>query len=341
MELATLQVIWFVLFFVLVIGYAVLDGFDLGVGAWSLFARDENERSLHMASIAPVWDGNEVWLLAAGGALFAAFPPVYATTFSGFYLAFMLLIVALIFRAVSFEFRSQVDSPGWRRCWDWAFGLGSLVPSILYGVAVGNIIRGLPVDARGEPVGTFMQLLNPYSLGLGLLVLVMFMAHGALYLSFKTEGDLSQRMRRRGIATWVAWVLLYTVMTAATFVEAPDRMSGLPGLPMFWLLLAAALFGLVAMPILAIRGRTFAAFLASSLAMASQTALAALGLFPILVPSRLDPAFDLTIRNSSATAPSLTVMFIIAILGMPMVIGYTAWAYRVFRGKVRHDEGYH
>ena len=183
-----LNTIWFILVGVLIVGYAILDGFDLGVGVLSLFARNEDERRLHLNAIGPFWDGNEVWLLTAGGALFAAFPEVYATVFSGFYIAFMLLLVALIFRAVSIEFYHQVDSPSWRTAWGWAFGIGSLLPCILTGVAFGNILRGIPLDAHREFTGSFFTLLNPYALVVGVLSLAMFIMHGAVFMAVKTYG---------------------------------------------------------------------------------------------------------------------------------------------------------
>jgi len=339
MELQVLQILWFVLYGVLLVGYAVLDGFDLGIGALSLLAKDERERALHMNAIAPVWDGNEVWLLAAGGSLFAAFPPVYATVFSGFYLALYLLLAALIFRAVSFEFRNQVDSPGWRRAWDWAFGLGSLLPPVLFGVAVGNIIVGLPLDGRGEFAGTFLGLLNPYAIGGGVTVLAMFVTHGALYLAVKTEGDLHDRMIRWAGRTWIAWAALWVAMTIVTFFVAPHRFA--PGHPLFWVFLVGSVGALAATPLLLGSGRVLGAFLASALAIASQTAVALLGLFPVLVPSTTAGVGDLTIYNASSTAPTLTVMLLFAGVGMPVVIGYTIWIFRVFRGKVSHDVGYH
>lgn len=339
MEWQTLQVAWFALYAVLLIGYAILDGFDLGVGALSLFAKDERERGVHMDAIAPVWDGNEVWLLAAGGSLFAAFPPVYATVFSGFYIAFFLLLAALIFRAVSFEFRNQVDSPRWRRAWDWAFGLGSLLPPILFGVAVGNVLQGLPVDGRGEFVGTFLGLLNPYAIGVGLLVLVVFVTHGALYLAIKTEDALHDRMIVWAGRAWIGWAALWAVMTFATFFAAPGRFA--PGHPLFWVFLAGAVGALAAVPVLLGAGRLAWAFLASSTAIACQTAVAFLGLFPLLVPSSLGREFDLTAFNASSSAATLTVMLIFAGMGMPVVIGYTIWIFRVFRGKVGHGGGYH
>ena len=191
-----LNTIWFWLIGVLIIGYAILDGFDFGVGILSLFSRFENERRIHFNAIGPVWDGNEVWLLTGGGALFAAFPAVYAMVFSGFYIALMLLLAALIFRAVSFEFRNKVDSPAWRRLWDWAFGLGSLLPALLFGVVIGNILHGVPIDTNGNYLGTFIGLLNPYSLGVGFLSLVLFTMHGAIYLATKSDGILRDRCQK-------------------------------------------------------------------------------------------------------------------------------------------------
>ncbi len=215
-----LNTIWFLLVGVLIAGYAILDGFDLGAGVLHLFTRDERERRVMMNAIGPVWDGNEVWLLTGGGALFAAFPPVYASVFSGFYLAFMLLLVALIFRAVSFEFRSKVTAAGWRRGWDVAFGVGSALPALLFGVAVGNVLRGLDMDASGVTT-TLPGLLNPFALLIGLLGLAMFVLHGASYLGLKTEGALQERMRRVASASWVALIALYAVSTAAAYAVAP------------------------------------------------------------------------------------------------------------------------
>jgi cytochrome d ubiquinol oxidase subunit II len=339
MEWQTLQVAWFVLYGVLLIGYAILDGFDLGIGALSLLSKDERERGLHMDAIAPVWDGNEVWLLAAGGSLFAAFPPVYATVFSGFYIPFFLLLAALIFRAVSFEFRNQVDSPRWRRAWDWAFGLGSLLPPILFGVAVGNVLRGLPIDARGEFAGTFLGLLNPYSIGVGVLVLVMFVTHGALYLAIKTEGALHDRMIRWAGRAWIGWAALWVAMTIVSFFAAPGRFA--PGHPLFWVFLAGAVGTLASLPVLLGAGRLHYAFLMSVGAIACQTGLALVGLFPVLLPSTLGAGLDLTAYNASSSAQTLTVMLLFAGLGMPVVIGYTIWIFRVFRGKVVEGGGYH
>ena len=329
-----LNTTWFLLIWVLLAGYAILDGFDLGVGVLHLLARDERERRIHVGAIGPFWDGNEVWLLTGGGALFAAFPIVYATVFSSFYLALMLLLLALVFRAVSLEFRSQVDTPGWRRVWDWAFGLGSLIPAILLGVAMGNILRGIPIEADGTAAVSFLSLLNPYALLLGVMSLAMFTMHGAVFLAVKTEGDLQQRMARWASGTWIVFIVLYVAAFAATFFAAPFLFEGASGNPLFWAFLVLLLAACVTVPI-AIRSEKFLrSFLASSVSIASVIGLAAVCLFPRVVPSSLDLANSLTVYNASSTPRTLTVMLIIALIGMPLVIAYTAYVYKMFAGKV-------
>ena len=335
-----LNTTWFLLIWVLFAGYAILDGFDLGVGVLHLFARDERQRRIHLNAIAPVWDGNEVWLIAGGGALFAAFPPVYATVFSGFYLALMLVLFALIFRAVSIEFRGQVDSTGWRRLWDWSFGLGSLIAAVIFGVAVGNVLRGLPIEADGSLNVPFLALLNPYALLIGLLGLVMFVMHGAAYLAVKTEGDLQRRVAGWTSGAWMAFVVVYLVATIATLFVSPFLFEGVLGNPLFWIIFLLLLASVVYIPIANRAGKFFRAFLASSATIAAVIGLTAVSLFPRMVPSSLDPANSLTIYDSS-TPRTLTVMLIIALIGMPLVIAYTAWVYRVFAGKViLEEEGY-
>jgi len=335
-----LQITWFILYFVLIAGYAILDGFDLGVGALSLFAKDQRERGIHMDAIAPVWDGNEVWLLTAGGALFAAFPFVYATVFSGYYMALMLLLVFLIWRAVSFEFRNKMESPRWIRAWDWAFGLGSIVPPILFGVAVGNILRGLPLNDRGDFTGTFVSLLNPYAILVGVLALTMFLTHGALYLGIKTEGELRDRMDRWAPGLWMAWVVLYVAATFVSLLVSPFLFAGILKNPVFWVLFPVMMASVVLIPVFLKSGRHMRAFLASSVAIATQIGLAAVGLFPNLVPARNNPDLSLTIYNASSSAKTLTTMLIIAGIGVPIVLAYTVFIYRVFKGKVRHGELY-
>ncbi len=333
-----LNTTWFVLYAVLLIGYALLDGFDLGVGVLHLFARDEHERRLHLNAIGPVWDGNEVWLLTAGGALFAAFPPVYATVFSGFYLPLMLVLAALIARAVSLEFRGKVDSPLWRRAWDLSFGLGSLTALLLFGVAVGNIVRGIAVDAAGNYVGGFFALLNPYALLSGVATVAIFVMHGVLWLRLKTDGPLAQRMGRTATRMWMVLMLLYLAITVATFFAAPRIFARALDRPLFWVFFLTMMTGIFIMPPAISAARNKLAFLGSALATTGIIAATAVCMFPVLVPSSLDPAFSLDIYNASSTQRTLGVMLIIAGIGMPLVIGYTSWIYWTFRGKVELDE---
>ncbi|UCC75158.1 MAG: cytochrome d ubiquinol oxidase subunit II [Gemmatimonadota bacterium] len=333
-----LNTIWFLLVGVLIIGYAVLDGFDLGVGVLYLFARSEEERRIYLNAIGPVWDGNEVWLLTAGAALFAAFPVVYATVFSAFYLAMMLVVVALIARAVSFEFRGKLEGPGWKSLWDWCFGLGSLLAAVLYGVAVGNVIRGIPIDEGGTFTGSFLGLLNPFALLCGLVCLAMFTMQGAAYMGLKTEGELQARIRGWTLRGWTAFVVLYAVASLAAVFTAPHAFQGVIGNPLFWILLALFVAAAVSVPMNSRRGRDGRAFVASSLTIVSLIGLAAVGMFPRVVASSIDLANSLTIYNAASTPRTQTAMLIIALIGMPIVLAYTAYVYKVFKGKVVLDE---
>ncbi len=327
------MLIWF-----LFAGYAVLDGFDLGVGVLHLFTRDEHARRTSLNAIGPVWDGNEVWLLTGGGALFAAFPAVYATALSGFYLPFMLLMLGLIFRATALEFRGQVDRPGWRRAWDWCFALGSLLPAILFGVAVGNILRGLPVAADGTLNVPVLSLLNPYAILIGVVSLVMFVMQGAAYLAMKTDGTLQQRMARWTIGAWTAFVATYLIATIATLFVSPFLFENVLGNPGFWVFLLLLLAGVIYLPIANHAGKYLAAFLASSTTIVAMIGLMAISIYPRMIPSSIDLANSLTIYNASSTPRTHTVMLVIALIGMPLVIAYTVFTYRVFRGKVVIDD---
>jgi cytochrome d ubiquinol oxidase subunit II len=338
MEPTTLQILWFGLLGVLLAGYAVLDGFDLGVGTLSLTRRDPEDRRLMINAIGPVWDGNEVWLITAGGALFAAFPPVYATAFSSLYLAMMLLLVALIARAVSIEFRGKVESPAWRRAWDLSFGLGSLLATLLLGVAAGNVMLGLPLEAGGRFTGDFLGLLNPFALAIGLTAVAMFVTHGAVYMVSKAEGALAADMRAWARRAWIAWVALYVLATALAFFAAPRLFERALGFPPTWAALVLVFCGLALVPVFLRAGRPGRAFVASAAAVAGQVVLVGLGLYPRLLPSSSDPAHDLTIANASSSALTLTVMLVIALAGMPLVLAYQILIHRVFRGKVRLDE---
>ena len=333
-----LNTIWFILIGFLIIGYAILDGFDLGVGVLHLFTKDENERRININAIGPVWDGNEVWLITGGGALFAAFPIVYATVFSAFYLALMLVLFALIFRAVSLEFRGKVDSPKWRRAWDWAFGLGSLLPAVLFGVAIGNILRGIPIDSTGTFTGNFFTLLNPYSILVGVMSLVLFTMHGAIYMTMKSEGEQKMRMKKLASALWIGFVVLYTLISIYSIFEAEFLFEGILSNVLFWIVFIVLLAAVFTIPVMVKAEKFGRAFLASSVTIGCMIGLMAISLYERFVPSSIDLAYSLTIYNASSTQRTLFTMLIIAIIGMPFVIGYTIIIYRVFKGKVVLDE---
>lgn len=330
-----LNLVWYLLVGVLLTGYAILDGFDLGVGAVHLFARGDHDRRLMMNTIGPVWDGNEVWLVVGGGALFAAFPDVYATVFSGFYMAFMLLLVALIFRAVAIEFRGKQAMGWWRNLWDINFSLSSIVSSLLIGVALGNIIWGIPVGADKEFQGNFLTLLHPYSLMVGLMVLGAFTLHGALYVRLKTEGDLYKRAKEWAKFAFLFFSVLYLIVTFLTLVHVPHMSKIFRAHPALYIVPAFNILAIANIPRALSKNRDFEAFLSSAAAIGLLMALFGIGMFPDLVPSTLDPRFSLTIYNAASSQKTLLIMLTIALIGMPLVVAYTASIYWIFRGKVR------
>ncbi|MDE3193012.1 MAG: cytochrome d ubiquinol oxidase subunit II [Chloroflexota bacterium] len=324
-----LPVVWFALIAVLLTGYAVLDGFDLGAGILHfVVSRGARERGLILGSIAPVWDGNEVWLLTAGGALFAAFPLLYATVFSGFYLALVLVLLALIFRAVSLEVRETSASPAWRRGWDVVFSVSSFLVALLLGVAIGNVLAGIPLDAGGVYRGGLLGLLRPFPLLAGLLAVAMFTMQGAAWLALRTDGELRGRSRAAGAAAATAFVALWIVVTVASMSVPALRDLPLGGAAY----VAPALVVGASAAFLAAsrRGADGAAFLASSLAIAGLLALGALALFPDVLPAT-DAARSLTVRNAASSDLTLTAMLVIALVGMPLVLAYTIFVYVRFR----------
>ncbi len=340
-----LGIVWFVLVGVLFAGYAIFDGFDLGVGVlYPFLGKSEEDKAVMRRAIGPVWDGNEVWLLTAGGALFAAFPAVYATVFSGFYIALMLLLFALIFRAVALEFRS-ID-PDWARLWDWAFVVGSAIPALLFGVAVGNIIRGLPLTAEGEfiagggaPVflGNLLFALNPYSLVIGVLGLAWIVLQGATWLGLKTTGDLYERVKRvRGVML-IAFAGLFAIATAATALLVPNAFSTVVASPAGWLFIVLAIAGAIVVRV-GSGGNDRLAFYGSSLAGVALVGIWAVSIFPQLVPS-LGPGEALTIANSASSQLTLTVMLIIAAIGVPLVLFYFFLIYRTYAGRIDMTQG--
>jgi cytochrome d ubiquinol oxidase subunit II len=335
--MTSLQVIWFFLLGVLFVGYAVLDGFDLGVGFWHLRARGDDERRTMLNSVGPVWDGNEVWLLSAGGVLFGAFPPVYASVFSGFYLALMLVLLVLMARAISFEFRSQSESSRWRNTWDVVFSGSSVVATLLFGIALGNILRGIPLDSSGNFTGSFWTLLNPYALMIGILGLAMIAFQGALYTVIKGSGDLESRARDWAQSAGYTYLALFLVASVVTIATQPHLLENYLEVVVLWavpVLVLAFIFGAI---VFHRRGEAGRAFLSSSLSIAAIWGLVGSGLFPRLVPALDAPELSLTLANSSSGDLTLKSMFVIALIGMPLVIGYTIWVYWAFKGKVDLD----
>lgn len=334
-----LQLIWFILLGVLLAGYAVLDGFDLGVGILHPLARSDHERRVFLNAIGPIWDGNEVWLVTFGGALFAAFPLAYATVFSGFYIAFMALLFALIFRAVSIEFRSKRKSPAWRSAWDYGFFLSSLLATFLFGVGVGNAMIGLSLDERGIFVGTFFDLLNPYAIGVGLLTVAMFAVHGALYLYLKTPlGPLHDRVRRWMWHTWGIFLVLYILGTIITLLRVPRATANFEHFPWAFGIVIINVLAMANIPRAISAGRPLAAFLSSALTIIALVCLLGLALWPNLVTASNDPDYSLTIYHAASSPKTLRIMLIIATIGIPFVLIYTAAVYWTFRGRVKVEE---
>lgn len=333
-----LNIIWFALIGVLLTGYAILDGFDLGVGALHLFTKTDEERRISINSIGPVWDGNEVWLVTGGGALFAAFPDVYATVFSGFYIAFMLLLFVLIFRAVAIEFRSKQESKRWRSAWDAAFSISSIVIALLMGVALGNIIRGIPIGADKEFTGTFIGLLNPYSLLVGITTVALFTMHGAIYLVMKTEGVLQNRVREWVNNTVIFFVICFVTVTMATLIYYPNMINLFKEYPAFFLVAILTMLAIANIPREINNKKEFRAFISSSASIGLLLLLFAIGIFPNIVLSNPTPENSLTIYNAASSQKTLMIMLIMAIIGMPFVVAYTIIIHKIYKGKVKIDE---
>jgi len=331
----TLANIWFVLVAVLLTIYVILAGFDLGAGVlYPFIAKGEDEKSVVRASIGPVWDGNEVWLLTGAGAIFAAFPMVYAMTFSGFYLAIMLVLFGLILRAVSLEFRHRDNS--WKAVWDGAFFVGSLVPSLLVGVALGNVIRGVPMDAQGNYIGTFLDLLNPYSLLVGVTGLALLVQHGAAWISVKADGELHDRAwRYRKVSFWICAVLAVATSLATIFTvsRASDNVFGSV---VGWLFLAVFLIGVLYTIWQMYKGGELQSFIGSAIIIIGLAGIASVGNFPDMVPARGTPAAtSLTVERAASEDLTLTVMLILAVIFVPVVLIYTALIYKTFWGKTK------
>ena len=331
-----LNIVWYVLFVVIIAGYLIMDGFDIGVGILHPFlAKNDQERRISLNSIGPVWDGNEVWLVLGGGALFAAFPMVYASLFSGFYAAMMLVLLVLILRTVAIEFRSKRPSARWRSLWDWVFFGSSLGIALLLGLAFGNIMEGVLLNAQGNIEGGLLDLLNPFALLLGVTTVFMLATHGAIYLSMKTDGELLVRVKRWIPRLMIVFFVLNTLVVIGTVVLHELIAERYLQQPLLAIFPAAALLAVIVAWLMVRKGRYFVAFLLSGAMIAGLLFSAAIGLYPNLLVSSLNSEYNLTIFNASSQPNTLTVMLIIAVIGMPFVLLYTAGVYYFFRGKVQ------
>lgn len=334
-----LQTTWYVLYIAIISGYVILDGFDLGVGMLSPFiAHSDHDRRILLNSIGPVWDGNEVWLVLGGGALFAAFPLVYASLFSGFYIAMMLVLLVLIMRTVAIEFRSKRPEAWWRSLWDWTFTISSFGITILLGVALGNVIRGISLDQQGNMNVNLLDLLNPYSITLGLVAVAMLCLHGAIFLTQKAEGELLQRVKSLIPKLLIAFFVLMTVLIAWTLLRDEQFTQNFKDRPWTVIFPTLAFISIVAAWLFVRRGAYLSAFLASATMIALLLGAVACGMYPVMLHSTTNSAYDLTVQNASAANETLTVMFVIAMIGMPFVLLYTAGVYYFFRGKVELDD---
>lgn len=319
--------IWFTLIAVLWIGYFVLEGFDFGVGILLNFlGRSETERRALINTIGPVWDGNEVWVLTAGGATFAAFPYWYATLFSGFYVALFLILVALIVRNVAFEYRSKREDSPWRRAWDWLIFFGSAVPALLWGVAFANIVGGVPIDKAGNYTGNLFTLLNPYGLIGGVVTFALFTTHGAAYIALKTEGELRARAN-----TLILYTGLVAAVAAVVFLAWTQISHAVAGS-----LVASAAAAIALLAALAANraGREGWAFVATGVTIALAVVALFLNLYPNVMPSSTDPAFSLTVSNASSTDLTLQIMTVVAVVFTPLVLLYQGWTYWIFRKRI-------
>ncbi len=335
--------LWFALFVLMIAGYIILDGFDLGVGVLHPFVgRDDVERRMVLNSVGPVWDGNEVWLVVGGGVLFAAFPIVYAALFSGFYVAMMLVLLVLILRTVAIEFRSKRREGAWRSTWDGVFFVTSVGLAFLLGVAIGNVIAGVPVNGSGQVViASLVDLLHPFSLWLGVTTVATVTLHGALYLNLKTEGTVRGRARR--LLPWLFGAFAVTAAITAVWIWAThDRIAQSVHQELWPVVFPlAALIALGAAAALLRLGRDTAAFFCSAAMLALLLGAVAAGLFPNLLTSTLGPKYSLTVTNAASAPMTLTVMLIVAAIGMPFVLLYSAGAQYLFRGKVElTDDSY-
>lgn len=330
--------LWFLVIGGLFTGYGILDGFDLGAGAWHLFFSDEKSRRIALNAVGPVWDGNEVWLVIGGGALFAGFPVLYGSLFSAMYIPFMLFLAFLIFRAISIEFRSKEPMKWWRNTWDFSYSLSSTLLAFLLGVVMGNVLQGISTGPNFEFQGHWLEFINPYSLLVGFTTLALMMMHGAIFLVMKTEGQLYQKVHRMLWRAIIFFVIAFIVVTVYTLLSIPhlsDRFFNNP-----WLFVVPVLMflSIANIPRLVSKRKFFQSFIFSSLTVSLLLILVAIELYPVMLISTVDEAYNITVYNAASSMKSLGIMLTIVAIGTPLVIFYTVFVYNTFRGKVKLDE---
>jgi cytochrome d ubiquinol oxidase subunit II len=340
-----LQTIWFFIWGLLWAVYFALDGFDLGAGTlMPVLAKNERDRRMVINSMGPFWDGNEVWLIAAGGVTFAAFPAAYAAMFSGLYTALMLLLFALILRGVSFEFRGKVDSRAWRKFWDAMMVGGSFLPALLLGVAFANIFQGLPLDADGVFQGGLLELLNPYGLAGGVCFVAMFVLHGAIWVGLRADGDLKARARSLAEKLWLAFAVILVVFLVYTYA-ATTLFNNYLRWPVLLIVPLLAVAGLLGTRIFLAAGAMWRAWGASALTIVAVTFFGVIGLYPAILPSSLNPGWSVTAHNASSSQLTLTIMLVVVLIFVPLILAYQAWTYKTFAlpmtdADLEYDEAY-
>ena len=332
-----LQTLWFFIWGLLWAVFFMTGGFDMGIGALLPFlGKDDSDRRMMINAIGPLWDGNEVWLITAGGVTFAAFPRVYAVMFSSLYTPLLLILFALIIRGVSFEFRGKVESAGWRKFWDFCIFIGSMAPAVLFGVAFANIFQGLPLDQTGYH-GSLVYLLNPYGILGGVLFLMLFLVHGALWLSVRVSGQLHEQSMSAGGKLWFVLLGVAVVFLIATWFSTP-LYNNYVSYPVLFAVPLVCVLSLAGVKFFLVKGDALKAWFASSLTIVTATFFCIIGLFPNMLPSSLDAVYSLTAHNASASRLTLTIMLVVVAIFIPMVIGYQLWAYRMFSDKLSiHD----
>jgi cytochrome d ubiquinol oxidase subunit II len=331
--------LWFLVIGGLFTGYAILDGFDFGAGAWHLLFKGEKERRIALNAVGPVWDGNEVWLVIGGGALFAGFPVLYASLFSAMYLPFILFLVFIIFRAISIEFRSKEEMRWWRKMWDVAYSVSSTMLAFLLGVVLGNVLQGIAIGENFQYEGNaLLAFLNPYALMVGLTTLALFMTHGAIYLLMKTEGRMYEKLTallRKGM---IFFIVTFSITTLYTLLYIPHLSDAFKSEKLLFVVPLLAFLSIANIPRLVSKKQYRRAFIFSSLTMSFLLILVAIELFPTLLYSTIDPAYDITIYNAASSEKALGIMLTIAVIGTPLVLIYTIFVYSTFKGKVQLDD---